>query len=142
MNESLLHYARSLRLDPYPTPDYQVCRSISDISSFLRSNGTFSKPIVTLDTEQTPDNHNYCYTFSLTPGVSRLIYEHDTSTRDFFLSWLDDGPDLIVFHNYLHDNKYLPLSNAPSPTPWLWPTNYAWAAAAMMMTKAVPVVDH
>lgn len=113
MNEALITYATSLRTDPYPTPDYRVCRTIDDIATYLRNHLSHTdRPIITIDTEQTPDGSNYCYTFSHTPGTSRLVYESSghgsSSPLSYFLSWLDDGPSTIVFHNYLHDIKYFP----------------------------------
>lgn len=85
--------------DPYPEPDYRVCRTQEEIREYF--NGHEGQPLA-CDTESLPDKSPYCVTFSHTPGTGRLIYV----TRDL-LSWLDWeirlGQPKLIFHNYLHD---------------------------------------
>lgn len=109
MNEALIDYATSLRTDHYPTPDYRVCRDLEDFIDYVDADGTLQKSIAAIDTEQTPDDKNYCYTFSHTPGTARLIYaDNNEYLVDHFLDWVRCEVETVVFHNYLHDVKYIP----------------------------------
>lgn len=86
--------------DPYPEPDYRVCRNWDDAADYL-SVGTGD---LACDTESIPDKSAYCVTFSHTPGTGRLIYVKDQSTLTWFREWLrEGGPESLIFHNYLHD---------------------------------------
>lgn len=91
--------------DLYPEPDYRVCRTVEDVAEYLGDpiNHTFTRPLIGEDTESLPDGYPYCVTISHTPGTGRLIYVHDEEPMTFYRSWLDDGPELQLFHNYLHD---------------------------------------
>lgn len=86
--------------DPFTNPDYRICQSVGDVAEYL---GYGPPKTLACDTESLPDGSPFCVTFSHTPGTGRLIYIHDDGPFEYFQSWLDDGPDQLLFHNYLHD---------------------------------------
>lgn len=101
--EPLFAYIRAKTSDPFPTPDYQICRTIEDLNAYWFTRYPVLTPTIHLgaDTESRPDGASYCVTVSHTPGTGRLIYVTDTDTISH-LSRLITGAHLL-FHNYLHD---------------------------------------
>jgi hypothetical protein len=94
-------------VDPYPEPDYRVCRTEGDVEDYFDWQ---ARPLA-CDTESLPDGTPYCLTFSHTPGTGRLIYAKDHELLSNFIWEItspvaygdrDEVPKLI-FHNYLHD---------------------------------------
>lgn len=126
MNESAISHILSLTADPYPEPDYQVCRTPEDLDNYLDFAEALCNPkdpshlLISEDTENTPDGLPYCFTFSNRPGTGRLIYVHDrvmvNAYRESMTGTPWGTPYHHVFHNWLHDDtKYShPLLNLPS----------------------------
>ena len=122
MNSSALSYISALRLDPYPTPDYQVIHTESDLSSYFFgpqyldsiTSSTPGESLTACDTESTPDHLPYCITFSCYPGTGRLIYRHDTNLIHLLKQYLETS-SLLLFHNYLHDVHPFSYLGIPIP---------------------------
>ena len=121
MNSSALSYISALRLDPYPTPDYQVIHTESDLSSYFFGpqyldsiTSTPGESLTACDTESTPDHLPYCITFSCYPGTGRLIYRHDTNLIHLLKQYLESS-SLLLFHNYLHDVHPFSYLGIPIP---------------------------
>lgn len=87
-------------VDPYPEPDYRVCRKPTDVMDYLMED---TGEELACDTESLPDKSPYCVTFSNSPGTGRLIYVKDHLTLQYLRSWLQEVPPHLIFHNYLHD---------------------------------------
>lgn len=100
MNELAIHYAKQIREDPYPNPDYQVT-NVSELQDYLNCLPAVLE--MGADTESKPDGSPYCITLSHTPGTGRLVYGHDTATIAWFRAWLRVSSAQLIFHNYLHD---------------------------------------
>ena len=110
MNDHAIALAHSLRADPHPHPDYRVCHTNSDITSYIGDSyyagGSRESDCLILaqDTESLPDGTPYCLTFSVLPGTGRLIYIRDTHLiADYHLNVLNALDPHQLFHNYLHD---------------------------------------
>ena len=111
MNQQAISLATSLRLDPYPTPDYRVCHTRHDIIDLIASlqatqlsdyitNGGL---LLSEDTESLPNNTPYCLTFSAYPGTGGLIYADDTRALNDYRDIVTRHRTHHLFHNYLHD---------------------------------------
>jgi uracil-DNA glycosylase family 4 len=117
--EALKHLLRDLDngtfewpSDPYPTPDYQVLRTVHDLSDYLRgsSEWTYGRNVgegrfyeFGTDTEFITSTSPLCLTFSHTPGTGRLIYASSPTVLSAFFSYLRHFRPLLTFHNYLAD---------------------------------------
>jgi hypothetical protein len=112
VNSSALAYISTLRIDPHPSPDYRVCRTIQSIDAYFDGHAYW--PCVATDTESTPDHLPYCVTFSHTPGTGRLIYTHDLNCITHLGNYFS-AADLLLFHNYLHDVHPFAYLSLPIP---------------------------
>lgn len=107
--------------DPYPTPDYQVCRSGLELETYLYPpygpyiHGTHIYE-VSNDTEYRPDSTPYCVTISHTPGTGRLIYARDSATTSAYSAYLHRHNPLQLFHNYLADKGPFSVLGLPIPS--------------------------
>ncbi len=90
--------------DPYPNPDYRICRTPADLDDYLSSAPTLDG-LITLgeDTESLPDGSPFCVTISHTFGTGRLIYVSDAPTLSRYREIRNRARIHTVFHNYLHD---------------------------------------
>ncbi len=95
--------------DPYPSPDYRVCRQPCELADYLREN----PHDLACDTESLPDGSPYCVTISHTPGTGRLIYVDDVQTLRTFRGYLVRRRPHLTFHNYLHDVKIFDALDLP-----------------------------
>lgn len=114
MNESLLTYVHSLRLDPYPTPDYQICRTISQLADYIPDDFTH----IAEDTENIPDGTPYCLTVSHTPGTARLIHAKDTHILEWYRVNICTAQVTRIFHNFLHDVRVVEELGIPVTGPF------------------------
>jgi hypothetical protein len=96
MNDAALSHIAALRADSHPHPDYRVCHTESDITSYLNDSTT------ACDTESLPNGNPWCITFSNRPGTGRLVYRTDIGLVYLLGKRLSQIP-LLLFHNYLHD---------------------------------------
>jgi hypothetical protein len=87
--------------DPYPEPDYRVCRGPNELDEYLDDMNAVL--LLACDTESLPDKSPYCVTVSHTPGTGRLIYVKDEHTLAYLRRWLKVTSAELAFHNYLHD---------------------------------------
>jgi hypothetical protein len=121
MNDSALSLIHSLRLDPFPAPDYRVCHTNNDLGDYFNDfyvGGTKEDEplIVAEDTESLPDDSPYCLTFSHTPGTGRLIYTSDYSLISLYrLNVINAFDPIQIFHNYLHDVTIFDTLSLPVP---------------------------
>jgi len=93
--------------DPFPNPDYRVCRTEQDLNDYL-PNGEVE--FLACDTESLPDGRAYCMTLSHTPGTGRLIYAKNRRLLEELAATITncgfaDVSEYIhlLFHNYLYD---------------------------------------
>jgi hypothetical protein len=110
MNDKAIALAHSLRADPHPHPDYRVCRTHSDLASYIGNDYYAGGPlesdrlIIAEDTESLPDGSAYCLTFCTRPGTGCLIYTSDPGMIfEYSLNVLKSLHPHQIFHNYLHD---------------------------------------
>lgn len=110
----------SLTQDPYPVPDYRVCRSSAEFDDYIPSDwflgdvdGLYNGGYLACDTESLPGGSPYCVTYSHTPGTGRLIYVDDSASMKRFLNLLRTCRIHLLFHNYLHDRTVFDLLRIP-----------------------------
>lgn len=105
MNLVVQSHVAGLRADPYPDPDYRVCRTPRDLVDYLTSwyHVTGTPRVIGADTESRPGGQTHCLTFSHTPGTGRLIYTDDLATLSAYRDFILAIDPVQVFHNWLHD---------------------------------------
>lgn len=126
MNEHAIEYAKRVRQDPHPVPDYRFIRTEQDLATYLLPlilSGTCTdnrKIVLGEDTESLPlpgklgGGPPFCLTFSHTPGTGRLIYVKDTHLLSAYKKMLHDLIPLQLFHNYLHDSDVFDTLGLPT----------------------------
>lgn len=110
MNEAVINYIVALHTDPYPSPDYRICRTPADLDDYfypflIHEYQHTDRPLIPLgeDTESLPDGTPFCCTLSHTPGTGRLIYVTDAPTMSHYRQIRAALNIHSLFHNYLHD---------------------------------------
>lgn len=111
MNAAAIQYILRITADPYPSPDYRVCRTREQIRDYFTQS--HNHPLIHYlgtDTESLPGGAPYCVTFSHTPGTGRLIYSHEKELLEELVFCYTAGNSEheeewlhLLFHNYLHD---------------------------------------
>lgn len=119
-NLQAISYIQNLTADPYPFPDYQVCRSPRDVYDYIYAANhhtpfhrcTEHPNTIALaeDTESLPNGDPYCLTFCLRPGTGRLIYKHDAATLNYYRDAMNSQQWGHLYHNWLHDADEYDLS--------------------------------
>src|SRR3972149_4557888 len=107
MNSSAISHILSQTRDPYPNPDYRVCKTQADFDSYFAG---VQPAFLACDTESIPGGSTHCVTFSHTPGTGRLIYASNKTlleslAAEICIFGLAEPKEYIhlLFHNYLHD---------------------------------------
>lgn len=128
MNDAAIAHVLRTTADPYPHPDYAVCRTPNDLYDYFAPDPNADRDVpshLACDTESTPTGAPFCVTFSSYPGTARLIYTRDTELikileSEICIYGLAKPHEYIhlLFHNYLHDVEYFEQLNLPVDGPF------------------------